>query len=69
MFNYERKWVEVKRSIREKRFKLLNESKLLQEALFDTEPDKMKEAKKKQDDVYKKWLFYNNIIKANDKVN
>jgi hypothetical protein len=59
----------VKRSVREKRFKLLNESKLLQEALFDTEPDKMKEAKKKQDDVYKKWKFYNNIIKEIEKKN
>ena len=60
----------MKRDVREKKERLYKESLLLRlEASNTGDYDKSIELRKKQDKLYKKWLFYSNIIKQMDKTN
>ena len=60
----------MKRDVREKKERLYKESVLLRfEASNTGNYDKSIELRKRQDKLYKKWLFYSNIIKQMDKTN
>lgn len=59
----------MKKEIRTKRKELLIKSKNLQSVSFEKSTyEKSKAIRNKQDEVYKKWLFYDNFIKASEKV-
>lgn len=61
----------MKREIRDKRHKLLLRSKALKEAKFNEKLQKGDEVSKlikDQEEVYKKWAFFDGIIKADEKV-
>lgn len=58
---------------REKEYRLYKESVILQDAYMNTEDyEKSKELQKRQDEVYKKWLFFKKfrkeVEKENDKI-
>lgn len=56
-------------SIYKKREKLYQESILLRDEAGKTDNYlKSADMRKKQDELYKRWKFYNNIIKAKDKI-
>lgn len=58
----------MKRDIREKKERLYKESLLLRlEASNTGDYDKSMELRKRQDKLYKKWLFYCNVITEMDK--
>lgn len=60
----------MKRDVREKKERLYKESVLLRlEASNTGDYNKSMELRKRQDKLYKKWLFYSNIIKRMDKIN
>lgn len=59
----------MKKEIRDKRFKLLKEGKKLQElSLNDCDFDNAIRIKEQQQEVYDKFKFYDEFIKANDKL-
>lgn len=61
----------MKREIRDKRHKLLLRSRELKDAKFNEKLQKGNEVSrliKDQEEVYKKWAFYDGIIKADEKV-
>lgn len=60
----------MKREIRDKRNKLRKSSMKLRELTLDCgfEIEKTLELRKKQDDQYKRYEFYDEFIKANEKV-
>jgi hypothetical protein len=57
------------RSVRNKRDELRKKSSKLRELTIDTEYLKGKEIIMKQDEIYKRWSFYNNLIKSMERVN
>lgn len=59
----------MKKEIREKRNELYQTSLRMRDIANDTKGEKGIEIRKKQDDVYKKWKFYHNIIKKMDEKN
>lgn len=59
----------MNKGIREKKDNLYEESVLLRNLANETPGEKGFLIRDKQNEVYKKWEFYANIIKANDKVN
>lgn len=58
----------MKREIRDKRANLLKKAKGLRELQFDEENERTDKTSKEQNDVYKRYKFYDNIIKTNDKM-
>lgn len=58
----------MKREIRDKRANLLKKAKGLRELQFDEENERIDKTSKEQNDVYKRYKFYDNIIKTNDKM-
>lgn len=58
----------MKREIRDKRANLLKKAKGLRDLQFDEENERTDQTTKEQDDVYKRYKFYDNIIKTNDKM-
>lgn len=52
------------KSIRIKREELKNKSILLQGMALDEKNDNSMDIRYKQSEIYKKWLFYNNLIKS-----
>lgn len=58
----------MKREIRDKRANLLKKAKGLRELQFDEENERAEKTHKEQDDAYKRYKFYDNIIKTNDKM-
>jgi hypothetical protein len=58
----------MNREILDKKDKLYRKSVALRSLALDCKSVKAKEILEKQDDVYKRWKFYSNILKANDKV-
>lgn len=60
----------MKREIRDKRDKLRKSSMRLRELTLDCdlEMEETLQLRKKQDEQYKKYEFYDNLIKANDKI-
>lgn len=59
----------MNRAILDKKYELYKKSKSLRETTLDIEDkEKVLELRKKQDDMYKRFQFYSNIIKANDKI-
>lgn len=58
----------MKREIRDKRANLLKKAKGLRELQFDEENERTEKTSKEQNDVYKRYKFYDNIIKTNDKM-
>lgn len=58
----------MKREIRDKRANLLKKAKGLRDLQFDEENERSGQTVKEQDDVYKRYKFYDNIIKTNDKM-
>ena len=59
----------MKKEIREKRHDLYRKSLKLRDLSNSFDGEKSYEIRKKQDEIYNKWKFYNNIIKADDKIN
>ena len=59
----------MKKEIRDKRKKLLKESLRLRDLANENSGDKGFQIRDKHDVIYKKWKFYDSIIKANDKIN
>ena len=58
----------MKREIRDKRNELLIKAKVLKDMSFEKNTyEKSRAIQDKQDEVYKKWEFYNNFIKAVEK--
>lgn len=59
----------ITKSVRDERFKLMRESKKLQDIKFDDDlkDEKVKEIQKLQDEKYKKFKFYDDIIKEIEK--
>lgn len=56
--------------VREMEYKLYKESTTLQTAYITTENyEKSKALQKRQDDIYKKWKFYNRLRKEMEKEN
>ena len=60
----------MKREVRDKRNKLRKSSMKLRELTLDCGfgIEKTLQLRKKQDEQYKKYEFYDNLIKANDKI-
>lgn len=58
----------MKREIRDKRKKLLIQSMELRTLHFDPQCNNQDEILEQQDKLYKKWSFYDNMIKASEKV-
>lgn len=56
----------MKREIREKRRNLLITSRELRRIAFDAD-EKGFELRRKQNEIYNKWLFYDNLIKTCEK--
>lgn len=56
------------KSVRVKREELRNKSVLLKGIALDEKNDKTDEIRYKQDEIYKKWDFYDNLIKSIEKV-
>lgn len=54
-----------KKDVWEKRKNLCKEGIILQGLSYDSDYNKAMAIRKKQKEIYKKWLFYNNIMKAN----
>lgn len=59
----------MRREIREKRHKLYQDSVRLRDCSNEGKGEHTFKIREKQDEVYKKWKFYDEIIKANDKIN
>ena len=59
----------IDKSVRDERFKLMRESKKLQDIKFDEKvsPEKAKKIVENQDKKYKKYKFYDNLIKEFEK--
>lgn len=59
----------MSKQLRDERYKIYKQSKALQQAAID-EDNKYKsyQIKQKQNEVYKKWQFYDRFIKAQDKI-
>lgn len=57
----------MKKEIREKRNELLKESIKLRGVALDFDGEKSNGLRKKQDEIYKKWKFYTNMIKEFEK--
>ena len=56
------------KNLRDERYKIYKESKTLQQAALDEDNRKKSyKIKTKQNEVYKKWCFYDNFIKAVEK--
>lgn len=55
------------KEINKKRLQLVDESRLLKETALFTTYDKVGEVRKKQDEVYKKFKFYDGLLKALNK--
>ena len=59
----------MNRKILDRKHELYTQSSNLRQAARDLEDiDKVKSIRKKQDEIYKRFVFYSNIIKANDKI-
>ena len=58
----------MKREILDKKNKLYKESTKLRLLALETDKPKGKELRKRQDEVFKRWKFYSEILKANDKI-
>ena len=58
----------MKREILDKKDSLYRKSVKLRSLALDCKSVKAKEILKVQDAVYKRWKFYSNILKANDKI-
>lgn len=61
----------MKREIRDKRYKLLMNSKNLRTAKFEPKiksNDEVTKMMNEQDELYNKWSFYDNFIKANERI-
>ena len=56
------------KSVRVKREELKNKSVFLSSIALDEKSDNHKEIRRKQDEIYSKWLFYDNFIKNMEKV-
>lgn len=56
------------KSVRVKREELRKKSVLLKGMSFDEKNDKTDEIRYKQNEIYKQWEFYNNIIKSIERV-
>ncbi len=59
----------MNKDIRKKRYELLIKSKNLRELSTMQKYEKGKELRDKQDEIYKKYKFYDNIIKSMEKNN
>lgn len=56
------------KNLRDERYKILRQSTLLQQAVINEDnKGKAFKIKKKQNEVYKKWKFYDGFIKAQEK--
>ena len=56
------------KNLRDERYKIYKESKSLQQAALDEDNRKKSyKIKIKQNEVYKKWCYYDNFIKAVEK--
>lgn len=53
----------MKKEIRDKRYKLQNQWGLLRGLALDSDKNDAAKLRKEEDKIYKKWLFYDNIIK------
>jgi hypothetical protein len=58
----------VKREILDKRNELYEKSLKLRGLAKDCNSKRSIDLMKKQDELYKRWKFYSNILKANDKI-
>ena len=58
----------MNREIRDVRDKLRKQSITLRNLANETSGEKGFEIRDKQNQVYNKWKFYTNILKANDKI-
>lgn len=59
----------MNKDIRKKRYELLIKSKNLRELSTMQKYEKRKKLRDKQDEIYKKYKFYDNIIKSMEKNN
>lgn len=59
----------MNKDIRKKRYELLIKSKNLRELSTMQKYEKGKKLRDKQDEIYKKYKFYDNIIKSMEKSN
>ena len=61
--------IKLNPSVYKRRNELLRQSKVLRGILLDTdlEFDKYHRMRMKQEDMYQRWKFYNNIIKLSNK--
>jgi len=59
----------MSKQLRDERYKIYKQSKALQQAAID-EDNKYKsyQIKQRQNEIYKKWQFYDRFIKAQDKI-
>lgn len=59
----------INKETRQKRSELCRESFRIRKAMSeDVSYEKMMELKRKQNEIYKKWDFYNGFIKAQEKI-
>ena len=58
----------MKREIRDKRYELLLKSKELKSKNFDPQCENTDKVMEEQKSIYKKWNFYDKLIKAGEKV-
>lgn len=58
-----------KKDVYEKRKNLCKEGCLLKKESWNKDYNKAIEIRKKQNEIYKQWQFYNNFIKASEEVN
>ena len=57
------------KKLRDERYRIYKESKALQQAAIDEDNKKKSyKIKQRQNEVYKKWCFYDNFIKAQEKI-
>lgn len=57
------------KNLRDERYKIYKESKILQQAAIDADnKHRSYQIKQKQNEVYKKWCFYDSFIKAQEKI-
>lgn len=59
----------MKREVRDKRHKLQNQWGLLRGLALDSDKNDGAKLRKEEDKVYKKWQFYDGIIKAMEVTN
>ena len=56
------------KSVRDKRDELRERASKLRELIFDTNYSKGQEIIMQQDEIYRKWKFYDNLIKSIERV-